>query len=128
MAYDLQIGTMTVFMEANNTDESRLAIAYSEVNRLKAGHWGKTLAAVCVSPHQYSSWNYAGPNLERLANVSDIDPVLAACEQAVSNAIHGTAPDPTGGATYYFRYDIPKPPWSVHLTFLKRIGDHEFYK
>ncbi len=129
MAYDLQIGTMTVYMEGSDqTDEGRLAIAYCGVNRLRSGRWGKTLAAVFVSPHQFSSWNYSGPNLERVANLSDIDPVLAACEQAMSVAMDGAAPDPTGGATYYFRYDIVKPPWAANLKFLKRIGAHEFYK
>ncbi len=129
MAYDLQIGAATVFMEASGEpDEGKLAVASVLVNRLKTGRWGKTLAAVCFAPHQFSSWNYTGSNMERLANINDIDPVLAACEQAMSNAMHGTAPDPTGAALYYFADYIDPPAWSHNLTFTIKIGRHEFFK
>ena len=129
MAYDLQIGTMTLFMEASGEpDEGKLGVAYVIENRRATGRWGKTIAAVCFAQHQFSSWNYTGPNMERLANLSDIDPVLAACEQAMSNAMHGTVPDPTGGALYYFADYIDPPPWSHNLTFTIKIGRHEFYK
>jgi spore germination cell wall hydrolase CwlJ-like protein len=129
MPYDLQIGTMTVFMEASGEpDEGKLAVAYVLVNRLKTERWGKTLAAVCFAPHQFSSWDYTGPNMERLASASDIDPALAACEQAMSNAMHGTAEDPTKGALYYFADYIEPPKWAHNLTFTVHVGQHEFFK
>jgi spore germination cell wall hydrolase CwlJ-like protein len=132
MAYDHEIATMTVYMEASSEGpEGMLAVAYVIINRLKSGRWGKTLAAVCFAPHQFSSWFYVGPNMERLANLEELDPVLGEAENAVMQALGQTVggpPDPTNGALYYFRYDIVKPPWAANLKFLKRIGAHEFYR
>ena len=35
--------------------------------------------------------------------------------------------DITGGATHYHSVDV-KPEWATDKTFLKRIGDHLFYR
>lgn len=120
---------MTIFMEASNEPAAgQLGVAYVIANRWRAGRWGKTIAAVCFEPHQFSSWNYSGPNMERVARIDDTDPTLAACSDALSNAIHKTAPDPTHGALYYFADYINKPTWADKLTFTTKIGHHEFYK
>lgn len=129
MAYDLQIGAATVYMEASGeTYEAQRAVAHILVNRLKDGRWGKTLAAVCLRAEQFSSWNTSDPNRQRFAAVDRGDPLLKQIEVYVEDAMSGTDTDPTGGALYYFNPTLARPYWAAHFVKTVDIGQQSFYK
>ena len=129
MAYDHEIATLTVFMEASGEpDPGKSAVAHVLLNRLRAGHWGTSLAAVCLAPAQFSSWNTGDPNRARAALAADTDPAVAACDRAVAGAVDGTDPDPTGGATFSFADTIAVPDWARGMTETAHIGHHRFFK
>ncbi len=129
MAYDQEIATCTVYMEASGEGpEGMLAVAYVLVNR-KTRTYGHTLATVCLEPFQFSCWNTSDPNRIRVAQLNDLDPVLGEAEHAVTMAINGTEPDPTHGAVNYYATSMRTPPdWASRMTFTVEIGKHRFYK
>lgn len=133
MAYDTEIAAMTVFCEASSQDQqTRLAVAFSEVNRLKTGRFGGTLAEVCLRRKAYSEWNgdkVDNDNLLRAARCTDSDETLEACEDAVYQAMHGTSADPTGGATHYYDTSIAAPDWTAApAVFAGQFGNLRFYR
>lgn len=129
MAFDTEIATLTVFMEASGEGPDGIqAVAYVIVNRWKSGKFGTTIAAVCLKPLQFSCWNTSDSNRMRAAIIADDDPVLQQCQAAVIDAMAHTAPDPTDGALYYFADTIQTPHWVSALNFTARIGHQRFYK
>lgn len=129
MAFDIEIATATVFMEASGEpSEGRRAVAWVMVNRLKADGYGKTLGAVCLKPFAFSGWNTSDPNRLRMATTAPDDPVLLDCEAAVNEALTGGA-DPTGGALNYYAASMKNPPdWAATMEFTIQIGSHKFYR
>jgi spore germination cell wall hydrolase CwlJ-like protein len=129
MAYDMEIATCTVYMEASGEGpEGMLAVAFVLVNR-KNRTYGHTLATVCLEPFQFSCWNTSDPNRIRVAQLKDDDPTLAQAEHAVTTAINGSEPDPTHGAVNYYATSMRTPPdWAKRMTFTVEIGKHRFYK
>ena len=130
MAYDVQIGAATIYMEASGEPpEGQRAIAHVLANRLKTGRWGDTLSAVAWKPYQFSCWMTQDPNKERLSGVPNNDATLERMEEYVRVAIDGSDPDNTGGATHY--YDPvagPTPPsWMTEATETVTIGRHIFF-
>lgn len=129
MAFDHEIATATVFMEASGEPpEGRLAVAWVLANRVASGRWGSTLTAVCLAARQFSCWLPGNPNLRRLALEPDASPVLGACATAVEDATSGASPDPTGGALFYANdsvtgYFRDNPAYRATAT----IGAHTFY-
>ena len=129
MAFDLEIATATVYMEASGEPNlGKLGVAMVLVNRLRSGKYA-TLAAVCLAPEQFSCWNTSDPNRSRLAHLPDTDELLLVCEATVKHALT-LAPenDPTQGATNYFAITIPTPFWARALTKTVQIGKHIFMK
>ena len=128
MAYDTELATMTVYMEASGEGpEGMKAVAYVLVNRHNVHE--ATLAAVCLRPFQFSCWNTDDPNRARIAALRDEDPTLAEAEHAVTTAINGSEPDPTLGATNYYASSMRTPPdWAKRMTFTVEIGKHRFFK
>jgi spore germination cell wall hydrolase CwlJ-like protein len=134
MAFDLAIGTMTIYCEASNQgDAPRLGVAFSFVNRLAdpSKRYGVTVAEVCLRRYQYSEWNadlVDNANLLRAARVDEADPTLQACERDLKSALEGTVPDPTSGATHYHDTSIAPPSWTQGATRTCQLGRLVFYK
>jgi hypothetical protein len=133
VAYDLQIGASTVFMEAASEPQiGKLGVAYSLVNRLKDARkrYGFTIADVCLMPEQYSSWNTSATTRRLLGRARESDPAFLACLQAMQAAMDGTEPDPTLGATLYYAVWLPKPPYWVGkpgINFTVQLGQQKFF-
>lgn len=128
MAYDLQIGTATVFMEASGEPpEGQQGVCHVLLNRLKDGRWGTTLAAVCLAPYQFSSWNTPDSNRKRLALLNESSPALVTIAALLQGAIAGEV-DPTGGALWYFNPALARPTWAASYVETARLGHHVFYK
>lgn len=128
MAFDLEIGAATVFMEASGEPpDGKAAVAAVLANRLRDGRWGSTLAAVCLAPDQFSCWNTGDPNRRRMAETPDTDPSLIQCEAAMRAALGGKT-DPTFGAMWYCAADIRSPGWVDGAVFCGQFGSQLFYK
>jgi len=134
MAYDLQIGAITVYCEASGeSPEAQLAVAFTFENRLAdpSHRYGRSVAEVCLRRYQYSEWNadqVDNTNLLRAARCPASDPVLQACAYAVQEAMSGGVTDPSGGATHYHDTSIPPPSWTQGATRTGQIGRLVFYK
>lgn len=125
--WSFETAVRTLWQEARGeTGAGREAVAHVLWNRLRTGRWGPTLASVCLAPLQFSGWNARDPNRMAAAVLSDDDPVLGACRAVLEAAEE--APDPTGGALYYYALSIPPPVWSASLVPAGRFGNQRFYR
>lgn len=134
MAYDLEIGAITVYCEASNQSEyARLGVAWAIVNRFfdPAKRYGHTIAEVCLKRMQFSEWNGDQPdsaNLLRAARCPQSDLIMLDCEEAMDRAIANSVPDPTRGATHFYADGIPAPSWSLSATKTTKLGSINFFK
>lgn len=127
----LAVLALTVWREASNqTYATKLAIAYSILNRVDHPKWwGSSISEVCEKKWQYSSMTAPGdPNLVRWP--SDTDQSWIDSLSAAQSAIDRTEPNPSPGSDSY--YDISmdragKPPkWSIGQRF-NQINDVKFF-
>jgi spore germination cell wall hydrolase CwlJ-like protein len=144
---DILIGTLTLYGEARgSTHADRVAIAHTILNRMRArAWWGKSagprladhsMAAICLKPMQFSCWNTADPNSQRLGALAAkqqlqlADPVIRACLLSLLEATDGDDYDPTQGATHYLTASLHNstraPAWSLGRPFIE-IGAHRFF-
>jgi len=129
MAFDLQIGAATAFMEASGESlEGQRGVCHVLINRLKDGRWGKTLAAVCLAPSQFSSWDTTDPNRKRLALTPDNDSTLTNLSALLRGILAGDDEDPTGGALWYFNPSLALPSWASSYIQTAKLGNQVFYK
>lgn len=131
MAFDLELTAMTAFCEASNASpKERRCVVHVIANRLSDGRFGSTLAEVCLHRIQFSEWNddkVNNENLRRAARVSDTDPVLLDCLDAVVEVKNGSF-DPTAGATHYHDKSVAPPAWTVGATMTLTTGKFLFYR
>lgn len=127
MAYNEEIGAMTVWMEARGEGMIGMtAVAHVIANRLASRRWGSTIASVCLAPFQFSCWNDRDPNREAMARAPDAD--LSDADEAMYKAQEGITEDPTNGATHYYAVGTPTPAWAQPPAKLEvTIGRHNFY-
>ena len=126
-SWSFETAARTLWQEARGEPaEGRAAVAHVLWNRLATRRWGNTLAAVCLSPLQFSGWNAHDPNRMAAAELADDDPVLQDCRAVLAAA--KDAPDPTGGALYYYALSIPPPLWSTTMMPAGRFGHQRFYR
>jgi spore germination cell wall hydrolase CwlJ-like protein len=131
MAFDRQIGSLTIYCEASNASYSeKVAVAWVIRNRVNKG-FGKTVSAVCLKRMQFSEWNgdiVDNTNLERAANTPDDDRVLQDCLSAYDWAFNSKSVDITQGATHYHDKSINPPAWTVGATKTLETNKFIFYK
>ena len=143
---DILVASLTIYGEGRGcTQDGRVAIAHTLINRAKAkAWWGKgvapyadhSLAAVCLKPWQYSCWNANDPNYKLLATLQRQyrdaieDKTCRAALYALIAALDGYAPDPTGGATHYLTIKLHEsqsaPAWAKGSNYIQ-IGSHRFF-
>jgi N-acetylmuramoyl-L-alanine amidase len=89
-----------------------------------------SIASTCLAPMQFSSWNFGSPRRPIMLAL-DFDrpgPMLSVCIEIARSAMAGTLPDPTHGALFYKRTDLPWPhDWGTVKPALVVIGAHSFY-
>lgn len=91
------------------------AIAWTALNRLEAGTYGRTLTAVLRAPRQYA----------KPARPSN-GPAYRQALQAAAQAVLGEDQFP---ATHFYRCDMRrKPAWAKRLPRVAIIGSHCFHK
>jgi N-acetylmuramoyl-L-alanine amidase len=126
---------LNVYYEARNQPvEGQMAVTYTVLNRVKDVRYPDKVCDV-VYQGQHSkitglplrdrcqfSWYCDG----RTDRPHDLDAYRWA-EIIVRHVWEQQDKDITGGATHYHSVDV-KPEWIKDKTFLKRIGDHLFYR
>ena len=109
--------------------EGKIAVAHVVNNRRKrAGWFGANLRSVLLKPFQFSCFNRADPNRNKLLQplVYDKPKVWEECYACALAVMNQLAPDPTKGATHYFAGRMPV--WALEMAPLCEIGHHKFYK
>lgn len=117
---ELSLLSRVVQAEAENQPVAgQRAVAWTAVNRLRAGGYGKTLAQVLQRPYQYARPKRRNP---------DSTAYRTALMSALM-AVRGAGEDPGFGATHFIRCDMKrKPAWVAKLKPTIRIAQHCFYK
>lgn len=121
----------TVFGEARNQGALGMhAVASVVLNRVAhPTWWGKDIISVCLDREQFDCWNADDPNLLIIQDVTIDDPVFLTASEISRQAVAGTLPDVTNGATTYKRTDEPWPAsWGPEVQPLVSIGAHSFYQ
>lgn len=130
---ETDLATMLVLGEARGESyKGKLAVAYVAQNRLKyPKRYGRTFHEVVLKPYQFSCFNSA-KSIKKL-----LDPAghgihrntITSCMAAAYVPFWSTKAEPTNGATHYCHKDIyPKWRRSKEMVFIKKIGNHVFYK
>ena len=116
----------TIYGEARGEGVKGMqAVANVVMNRVKAGGWyGASVKDVVLKPKQFSCWNENDPNRAIILAANDAQ--LAQARSIAEQAIAGTLPDITGGATNYHAKSIT-PYWAASMTKTATIGNHVFY-
>ena len=123
-ASDDLVAIKTIYLEARG-ESFEGQVAVGEVIRNRAaigGWWGNTVKKVCLRDYQFSCWNDLPKSEESLRIVwkdSFNESAKAWKVSRTSNLVNG--------ATHYCRYDC-WPAWRSKLKFIKRIGNHLFFK
>jgi N-acetylmuramoyl-L-alanine amidase len=116
---ELSLLARVVQREAENQPAvGQRAVAWTAVNRLRAGGYGRTLRDVLLARHQYAAPKPPRPD----------SPAYRAALAAALAAVKGTGGDPGLGATHFIRCDMRrKPAWTRKLTMTVHISSHCFY-
>jgi spore germination cell wall hydrolase CwlJ-like protein len=89
--------------------------------------WGDSVKEVCLKPFQFSCWNVGDPNRSVILNLDESFSVYRDALTIARQAIAGTLPDITNGATSYYAAGTPEPRWAFGKDSCAEIGQHIFY-
>jgi N-acetylmuramoyl-L-alanine amidase len=113
------------------SDEAKLAVAYTPMNRLEAGGFGRTFLDVVLKPYQYSSLRATAANLEKSLHPLryDSEQVWVSCVLAATLAQAGRVPDPSWGAVFCHDSSLSRAPkaWG-RVVLTVALGHLRFYK
>ena len=122
---ELRGGELEIFarvVQAESTGQpatGQRAVAWTVLNRLRSGGYGKTATRVLLAPYQYAkpaALNDAGQDYQRAL-------------LATLHAVLGIGDDPGRGATHFVRCDHrPQPEWARVFLRTAEIGQHCFYR
>lgn len=120
----------TIYGEASSDGAAGMeAVASVVLNRIKSGidWWGRDIIGVCLAKDQFSCW-LPGPDLIRLQDADETDPVFVTATEIAIEAVAGKLQDSVNGATSYKRTDEPWPhSWGPRVMTVAVIGTQSFY-
>ena len=118
---DVRCMTEAIYFEARGEPVAG-AIAVKKVilNRVADSRWPDNICDVVYQPKQFS---YANTGV--LPKVKDWHEYDRA--EYIARLVHEDDAN-FYGATYYFNPRLARPSWAKEMTFIKRIGNHDFYK
>ena len=121
----------TIWGEARSEGyEGMQAVASVVLNRIASGKtwWGADIESVCLEPWQFSCWNANDPNRAKLLAVDQRDDQFVTALEISAQAVAGTLPDNTNGATTYKVTSLPWPAeWGEPVDPVAVIGQQSFY-
>lgn len=129
---DVDALARTIWGEARGEGiQGMQAVANVIMNRVSAGrYFSGTVYFTCHYPNAFSCWNEGDPNRDQCLTVGDADPQFLDALSLAAQAMRGTLPDLTDGATFYYAAGSPQPAWAREPTAVQtaRIGNHLFYR
>lgn len=135
--YNLSTMVKTLFGEARGeTYAGKIAVAWVIRNRFETRHRRcNSIAAVCMSPMQFSCWNKADPNREVLIDLDIVNysgserASLDECIEACLNVLNDrNMQDPTKGSRHYCTRAVQSTTsWAKDKTPVAWIGNHVFF-
>ena len=99
------------------SDISRVAVAYTAINRKADPNYPKDICSVMAQPYQYEFFKKESMPSER--DVAYLEPLAKAILQ-------GKVSDPTRGAKWFHTRNI-KPFWAKQKDIKLALGNHLFY-
>lgn len=128
VSQQVDIVARTIWGEARGEGATGMqAVANVIINRANnPGWWGRNIIDVCLAPKQFSAWNRSDPNYAKVQAVTASTPSFKTALSIAAQAVAGTLPDITGGATSYHTTAI-NPYWADDDKLLTVIGAHKFY-
>jgi spore germination cell wall hydrolase CwlJ-like protein len=128
VSQQVDIVARTIWGEARGEGARGMqAVANVIINRAKKpGWWGHNIIEVCLADRQFSAWNRNDPNYAKVQAVTTADSSFKTALGIAAQAVAGTLPDITGGATSYHTTAI-NPYWAEADKLLTTIGAHKFY-
>lgn len=133
-ALEVDILARTLWGEARGEGVTGMqAVAGVILNRVRIARerggfwWGENVIQVCQKPYQFSCWNRADPNFQKLQDVDGRDLYFATALRIARRAQAGSLEDSTNGATHYHAAQVA-PYWARGETPVAVIGRHVFYR
>jgi spore germination cell wall hydrolase CwlJ-like protein len=127
---DVFMLALAIYREARGeTAAAKVAVGWVIRNRVEHPAWyGNDYSSVITKREQLSSFNLGEVNSVVFGAPSD--PAWHGSLQAAVDVIQSNAPDPTGGATFYFdkSMDSNPPVWAKEYAHTADIGAFHFYK
>jgi N-acetylmuramoyl-L-alanine amidase len=96
---------------------SRVAVAFTAVNRKADPNYPKTICEIMKQPRQYQFLDYGMPTQTQIAYLEPL--AKAILEKRII--------DPTGGAKFFHTKQMPKPFWAKQKEVKIAIANHIFY-
>lgn len=128
-ATNLFMLALAIYREARGeTAAAKVAVGWVIRNRSEHPSWyGKDYFSVITKPAQFSSFNLGEKNSTVFG--APADPAWHGSIQAAIDVLQSNAPDPTGGATFYFdkSLDSNPPAWSKEYAHTADVGNFHFY-
>jgi spore germination cell wall hydrolase CwlJ-like protein len=129
--HDLDVTARTLWGEARGEDEmGQRAVAWVIRNRADwpgGPHWwGDTALKVCMKPMQFSCWNAADPNREKMLALKMESQEYRTLHEIARAVMTGEVDDPTGHASHYERIGTGAE-WARGRQPSATIGNHAFY-
>lgn len=120
---DLICLSQNVYHEARSEDyQGQLAVAYVTLNRVGKKDFSDSICEVVYAQSQFS-WTNDG-----LSDHTEDRHAFVKAMRASIDAIRGSSPDPTLGATYFYNFNKVKPGWARAFTTSATIGSHRFLR
>jgi len=118
MLNEIMCLSMIMFGEARGepSDISRVAVAYTAINRKADPNYPKTICEIMQQPYQYQFLDYGMPTQQQVAYLIPL--AKAILEKKID--------DPTKGAKW-FHTRTTKPIWSKQKQIKLAIANHIFY-
>jgi len=101
--------------------EGQIAVGHVCLNR--ALKKGKSLKQIILSPWQFSWHN--GNQYPPIEDYDSLRSSLVAAQKVCEERLDGKN---LWMADHYFNPNIVLPNWAAKMIFIKRIGDHDFYR
>ena len=122
---------LTLYGEARGEGYNGMyAVGCVVLNRVEQRSWyGKTVKEVCLKWYQFSCWNEADPNFQKLIMFDRFDPLFETAFMIAGDVLDNKFGDPTNGADHYLHENIEHlTGWTAKMTKTAHIGVHCFYK